>query len=183
MSRKENLDYLLDNDIDVDNRIVYLHGDIEFIETLKIRKIIKYWEEKDGDKEITIDINSLGGDVYDSLAIVDTIRSCKCPIKTIASGACMSGASLIFVVGDERVATENATFMLHELSSWEADRHSQIKNNVQHNDKLMDKMYEIYSSYTNITRAELRRRLVKDWYLTAEEALDRKICDEIIKNK
>jgi ATP-dependent Clp endopeptidase proteolytic subunit ClpP len=178
--RKDNLDYLLEYGIDLERRIVYMHGDIEFGASEIIRKILKYWESKSIEDPITIDINSMGGDLYDAMSIVDSIKTCRCPIITIVSGASMSGASLISVCGDRRLATENSSFMLHELSSWESDRHSIVKSSIKYNDELMERMYRIYEENSKIQKRELKEKMLKDWFLTAQEAFDRGLIDEIL---
>jgi ATP-dependent Clp protease, protease subunit len=67
---------------------------------------------------ITVIINSSGGDVYTSFAIIDAIRGCKSPINTVGTGHIMSAASLILASGTgKRILTPNTSVMIHEMST------------------------------------------------------------------
>jgi ATP-dependent Clp protease protease subunit len=177
---KESLDHLIDNDINLEDRKIYLYGFVDEEMAKMVRKYLDYFQKQDKSKPVILDINSEGGYVYDALSIVDSITSSKLKIITLASGLCASGASLIFVCGDYRVAHENTSFMLHEISTFEADRHSQIKSSVKHNDNVMNQLYHIYVKHSNIKKSELRTKMLRDWYMTAQEAKERKLVDEII---
>jgi len=108
----ENNQYWIDYGIDLKARKIMVDDDIEdFIVGFAIRAIHKM-EEASNDP-IDIYINSNGGSVYDGLALYDTMRQSKSLIRTHAVGKIMSMALIVYLGGDHRFASSNATFMNH----------------------------------------------------------------------
>lgn len=108
------LQIILENDIDVKNRTIYVIADIDGSTAETVIKGIDYLSAISNEL-ITIKITTYGGDPYMGFAIHDAIRKCQCPISTIASGTCMSAGVLIAAAGDKgrRFADPNCQWMYH----------------------------------------------------------------------
>ena len=93
---------------------------------------LKEQDYKDWIREpIMLFINSNGGNVYDSFALADIIKTSKTPVYTVAIGWCMSGGLLIFMEGKKRFVGENATLMFHDVSGWVNDKTEGIKQELE----------------------------------------------------
>jgi ATP-dependent protease ClpP protease subunit len=137
--------------------------------------------ESDSRKSITVRINSLGGSVYEALAIVGRLKASKCKIVTEGYGAIMSAATLILACGAERRMSKFAWFMWHEASYGIEGRHKDIKDAVAQAEKEEDKWAEWMSQFSK-KDAKYWRKIAaeKDAYFTPEELLTMKVIDEII---
>jgi len=104
----------LESDIDIQTRTIYLITNIDSASAETVIKGIDFFASLSDDL-ITIKITSYGGDPYMGFAIHDAIRKCRCPVSTVASGACMSAAVLVAAAGDKgkRYADENCSWMYH----------------------------------------------------------------------
>lgn len=100
-----------------ENRAIAIFGEInENIALCSISQLLEL-EASDPLAPITVLINSPGGALYDAIAIYEVMHLCTCPIRVIVVGYCASAALLILVGGDERLATENSTFFIHQVIS------------------------------------------------------------------
>ena len=96
----------------VPNRIIDLSGEIDELEASKFIRNIRILDHT-SEKDITVLINTPGGDVHHGLAIVDAIKECRSKVITHAVGPCWSMGACILVSGDERKISRNATVMIH----------------------------------------------------------------------
>lgn len=110
---KTRLEYLYERGIDIEERVISIHGVIDS----KTAKLIDFGMtilESVSKGAITIRIHSEGGSFYDSLAVVGRLTSSKCKIITEGCGCVMSAACMIFACGKTRKVSEFCQFMLHE---------------------------------------------------------------------
>jgi ATP-dependent Clp protease protease subunit len=108
------LGLMLDSDIDVVNRTIYIITNIDSSSAETVIKGLDFLSSINHDP-ITVKITTYGGDPYMGFAIYDAIRKSKCQIKTVAAGACMSAGVLIAAGGDKghRYADPNCQWMYH----------------------------------------------------------------------
>ncbi len=99
------------------HRIIYLSGEITDESSFFINHQLMYLSMEDPTKPIILYIKSFGGEVDSSLAIIDTIRSIKAPVYTVATGFVASAATLILSMGEKIYATKYANIMLHQPST------------------------------------------------------------------
>lgn len=135
------------------------------------------------DQYIYIHINSFGGSVFSAMSTIDTIISCPIPIVTIIEGAAASAATLISVVADYRVITENSFMLIHQLSSETWGKMNELEEEMDNLKKLMDKIKEIYKKNTNLDDPELDEILKHDVWWDGPRCLKTGLVDEIIKKK
>jgi ATP-dependent Clp protease protease subunit len=178
----------MDYGIDVESSTIYLFGDIAdgtlYDFTLKIKAIIHMRGEEKKNEPINVVINSDGGDVYEALGMIDYIQSLNVKVNTICRGRAMSAAALLLCSGTGvRAASKNSTIMFHEISSGIYGKSSDMKANVQHTEKLEEILINIITANSKRDSVFWKDKILKDYYLSPEEALDLGVIDNIIQPK
>lgn len=133
-------------------------------------------------KELLLIINSDGGSMEDSFALVDVMRSSNIPIKTVGLGSIASSGLIIFLAGDVRILTPNTSILSHQYS-WGVDstKAHELFAIQKEFDLAFGRMMRHYQACTNLSEDVIRTKLLPahDVYLTAQEALDLGLCDFI----
>ena len=152
-----------------------------------ISSVISYWNKIDKDitkenrKPISIIIDSPGGSLTDTFTIIDAIKLSKTPVHTIVIGTAYSGGCLVAMTGHKRYAYPHASFMLHEGStSTGGDSHKFI-NYSKFYQLQLKQLRDIVISNTKMTDEFYESIKRDDYWLTAEEAKEMGMIDEIIK--
>jgi ATP-dependent Clp protease, protease subunit len=179
-SPQDRIDNLL-----LDNHMFFLNGDIDVENVDRCIKWIEY-ENMDSTKPklLTLYVNTPGGDLYQTFALIDIMRSSKHPIRTIGLGNIMSGGFLIFVCGTkgERYIAANAGIMCHQLSDDITDKYHDIKSAVKEVENCNAKMIKILRDATGLSALKISAKLLpaSDVYLTAKELIQLKAADYIL---
>jgi len=178
----------MDYGLDVESSTIYLFGDIAdgtlYDFTLKIKAIIHMRGEEKKNEPINVVINSDGGDVYEALGMIDYIQALNVKVNTICRGRAMSAAALLLCSGTGvRAASKNSTIMFHEISSGIYGKSSDMKANVQHTEKLEEILINIITMNSKKDSAFWKDKILKDYYLSPEEALELGVIDNIIQPK
>lgn len=134
---------------------------------------------KEGD-QITVFINSPGGESYTALGIHDLLSTSKRNVVGVVAGTAQSGASLILQGCSKRLMTESSKLMLHKSTIQVAGYVQNAQEALNSLKQLDDKYYEIYSKRTGEKVTEIADMAHKDKYFNAEEALKAGLIDEII---
>jgi ATP-dependent Clp protease protease subunit len=140
---------------------------------------------KDEDKRepIKLILNSMGGGVYEGMGIIDAIESSLTPVHIYVYGMAMSMAFAIATSGHYRYASKRATFMYHEIS-WDASQEKlkYHEQELKESKRLWSIYDDIVTTNTNIPLKTLQKicKEQKEWYMTAEEALELGVIDEIL---
>ena len=135
----------MDSGIDVENRRVFLSGEILPEDALYLLQRINLINKLDPNedeikKPIELYINSCGGNVYAMFSIIDTIQNCPSPIITIGTGQIMSAATLILAAGTGgRYLTKNSSVMNHEMSDYIFGKISDVTLQAEHTKTLEKK--------------------------------------------
>ena len=131
---------------------------------------------------INVIVNSFGGSVYDGFGIVDIIRASETPVHTYCMGSAMSMGFIIFLVGHERYAGENCTFMYHEIASTMGGKLEGFKMEVEELTRLQIMLDDIVLDNTSIMKDKLEdyKGRKAEWYISAKEGLKLGICSELI---
>jgi len=175
------------------NRNLYLVDEIDpdsandvIEDIIEINSIDEEDEEeyKDFDrKPINLYINSPGGCVYSTLAIINVIEYSKTPIITHALGMVMSGALYVMASGHIRKAHRYSSFMFHELiASHPYSSLTFIKNDVKECERIQKELESILIAKSKFPQSKIDEIIErsKDFYFDAKIALKYKIIDEII---
>lgn len=175
-----------DYGIDLNDGIIVIQDEIisglTFEVILKVRLLRKVNPQL---KAITILLNSPGGDVVETLSLIDYIRNINDTdgIKTniICRGSAMSAAALLLAAGTGvRAASKHSKIMVHQLSSFAIGKLSDIKSNAKFAEQLEDDCNTIMEECTNKDKKWWEQNQQIDYFLTAKDALELGIIDKII---
>jgi len=168
----------------LDSSIHFLNGEIDEDTVIECIKWITYENLDSKDKILTVYINSTGGSLYDAFALIDIMKNSKFPVRTIAMGACMSAAFLIFASGTkgERYAAKNASLMCHQFTESMDNKYHDLKATMRENDLCNQRMIDILREATGLSAARIKSKLLpaSDVYLTAEEAVSLGVADQLL---
>lgn len=168
-------------------RTFYITGEIgkncDVIEIAKeIIRINAEDKEQYGEKRppILIYIDSEGGILDDSFYLVDLIQASQTPVYTIATGICMSAATLILLAGKKRFAFPHSQILIHTGSAVLSGTSQQIDEASKNYKRQVDLMKDYILSKTKIDAKLFNKNRNKDWYLTTDELTDLGIVDEVV---
>jgi len=174
--------------VDVDDSIVYVIGEIEdfglYDFMVRCRAILRNREEGD-ESPINVVIDSVGGDVYEMFGIIDYIESLEknsnIKVNTICRGKAMSAAAMILACGTgKRLASKRSTIMIHEGSSMQAGKSSDLKAAHKYNAHLEDMANSILGEKTIKDKKFWSEQTKTDLYLSAKDAQKLGVIDGII---
>ena len=128
---------------------------------------------------IYLHINSLGGSLYNSYAAVDTIKNLRVPVYSIIEGCAASAGTIISVVCDKRFISENAYMLIHQLNSSMWGKMSEIQDEYNHLNELMQQIKGLYGKYTKIPKKELTELLKHDIWLSPQKCIKYGLVDAL----
>jgi ATP-dependent Clp protease, protease subunit len=166
----------------LNERIVFLGTPInEDIANLIVAQLI-HLESEDPDKDISIYINSPGGSVYAGLAIYDTMQYIKPKVQTICVGVAMSMGALLLAGGAEgkRMALPNAKILIHQVSGGFSGQAADIEIHAREIIDIRRKLDEIIAKHTNQPLEKVSQDTDRDYFMSADEAVDYHIIDRVI---
>lgn len=131
---------------------------------------------------IQILLSTYGGNVYDGLSLYDAIKNSKTDVDITCFGKIMSMGIVILLAAKSRKAYRNTTFMIHELSSGVIGKLADMEESIDESKRINRVLFDIIEKETKITHSWLKEiyNKKKDWYFTAEEALEIGLITEII---
>lgn len=164
-----------------ENRNVFLFGRLETEIALPAIKRILKLADKDPASPINLYINSSGGNGYNADAIIATMQAVEAPVNTICLGHALSGACEILASGSGiRSSYEFATLMFHQ-TLWEADGDiTNLEIQAKQGIRFREAQIELLHRCTGQDKKILRKDIERDFYLTAREALQYGLIDDII---
>lgn len=167
------------------DRIIFLGEAIDdHISSLIIAQML-FLEAEDPDKDIFLYINSPGGVVTSGLAIYDTMQYIKPDVATICIGQAASMGSLLLAAGapKKRSALPNSRIMIHQPAGGFQGQASDIEIQAKEILKVKSKLNEIYSKHTGVPLEKIERDIDRDYFMSADEAVEYKIIDKVFKNR
>lgn len=167
------------------DRIIFLGGPIDDnIANIIIAQLL-FLAAEDGNKDITLYVNSPGGSVTSTLAIIDTMNYVKPDVATVCVGMAASGGAWVLSSGQKgkRFALPNAEVMIHQPLGGTEGQASDIAITAEHIIKTKKNLIKIMAKNTGQKEEQIEKDLDRDFYLSADDAKKYGIIDEIIKNK
>ena len=163
-------------------RVIFVTGPIEDYGASLITAQLLFLEAENPKKEIHMYINSPGGLVTSGLAIYDTMQYVRPPVQTFCIGQAASAASLLLCAGKkgQRYALPNARILVHQPSASFYGQAADIARHAQEIVKLKRRLNEIYAKHTGQTVEAIEKMLDRDTYMTAEEAKNFGLLDEVM---
>ena len=165
------------------NRIIFLGTPInDQVANLIVAQLL-YLSNEDPEEPINIYINSPGGEVYPGMAIYDTMQMVPNPVSTVAVGMTASFGTLLLTAGSagNRYALPNATIHMHQPLGGARGQASDIEIQARQILKLKEQLNEILASHTGQPMDVIERDTDRDYYLTAEEAVEYGLVDQILE--
>lgn len=167
------------------DRIIFLGGVIDdHLANIIIAQLL-FLESEGPKKDITMYINSPGGSVTATMAILDTMNYVKSDVSTVCVGLAASGGAWVLSAGKKgkRFALPNAEVMIHQPLGGTEGQASDIAISAKHILKMKDNLNKIMAKNTGKPLAQVERDSDRDYYMSAEEAKNYGLIDEIIKAK
>jgi ATP-dependent Clp protease protease subunit len=166
----------------LEERIIFLAGPVTDMNANVIIAQMLYLVSKDPKKDIKLYINSPGGSVTAGLAIYDTMQFLKCPVSTICIGLAASMAAIILSTGTKgkRFALPNAEILLHQVMGGVQGQATEIEITAKQIIKIKGSINQILSSHTGQPISVIERDTDRDFYMTAKEAKEYGLIDEVI---
>src|SRR5580700_2249202 len=163
-------------------RIIFLTGAVYDQVSALICAQLLFLESENPSKDISFYINSPGGVVSAGLAIYDTMQYIRSPVSTVCIGMAASMGSLLLSAGakGKRYALPNSRIMVHQPSGGAQGQATDIEIQAKEILSLRRRLNEIYVRHT---AQAIERKLERDSYLSAEEARDFGLVDEVVENR
>jgi ATP-dependent Clp protease protease subunit len=163
-------------------RIVFLGQEVDDqIANLLVAEIL-FLEAQDPDRDIHLYINSPGGLAYAGMAIYDVMQHVRCEVSTICVGMGMSAAAMILAGGapGKRFALPSAKIMIHQGSAGTRGAPRDMEIHLREVLATTRRMVEIISHHSGRPVADVEADIDRDYYMTAGEAKEYGLIDEII---
>jgi len=166
---------------------VYFYGDVTESNALELnstlfeidRKLSITKEFLDVNPVINLRINSYGGSLFAGLATVDCIRNLKSDVHSYIDGAAASAATIISTVCKKRYIGKYFKMLIHQLSSMSYGKYTELEDDMENNQHLMDTIKAIYKAHTKVPMKKLDEILKHDLWFDANKCLSLGLVDEI----
>ena len=168
----------------LNERIVFLGDAVDDqIANLIVAQML-HLESEDPDKDISLYINSPGGQIYAGLAIYDTMQFIKPDVTTICFGMAMSIGSLLLAGGSEgkRLALPNSRILIHQPSGGYQGQSADVEIHAREILDLRSRMDEIYSKHTGQDLDKVHMDMDRDRYFKPDEAVEYGLIDRVIEH-
>jgi ATP-dependent Clp protease, protease subunit len=168
----------------LEDRIIFLGSAIDDDVANAIIAQLLFLAAKDPEKDIHLYINSPGGSVTAGMAIYDTMQYIKPDVSTICMGMAASMGSLLLTAGakGKRFALPNAEVMIHQPLGGVRGQATDIKIHADWILKTKQKLNEIYVERTNQPYDKIDRDTDRDYFMSAQEALEYGLIDKVIES-
>ena len=166
-------------------RIIFMTGQVFDEMSSLICAQLLFLESENPTKDIAFYINSPGGVVTSGLAVYDTMQYIRCPVSTVCIGQAASMGSLLLTAGaaGKRYALPNARIMVHQPSGGAQGQATDIQIQAQEILRIRQRLNEIYVRHTGQTLDTIERKLERDSFMSADEAKDFGLIDEVVESR
>jgi ATP-dependent Clp protease protease subunit len=165
------------------SRIIFLGEDVDQHTANLVVAQMLFLESEDPKADIIFYINSLGGSVYDGLAIYDTMRFVKCDVQTIGIGVQASLGAFLLSSGTKgkRLILPNSTVMIHQPSSGTKGKVTDMEIDLKEGLRLKKLINEILATNTGQKLDKIEKDVDRDYWMTAQEAKAYGLVDKVIQ--
>jgi len=170
------------DDLLLENRIIFLPGEISDARANVLVMQLLYLQSENRRKDIHFYINSPGGSVSATLAIYDTMQILSCPVATYCVGLAASGGAVLLAGGakGKRFALPHAKIMIHQPYGYVGGQVSDIEIQADQIVKDRERLNCILADHTSQPLERIAKDTDRDFYMTAEEAKEYGLVDEIL---
>ena len=165
----------------LNDRIIFLGEEVNDTTASLVVAQLLYLEAQDPDKDIQLYINSPGGSVTAGMAIYDTMQYIKCDVSTICIGMAASMGAFLMMAGKKgkRLALPNSEIMIHQPLGGAQGQATDVAIRAEWLMKTKEKMTRMMSEMTGQDIERVKQDVERDYFMSAEEALQYGIIDEI----
>ena len=169
-------------DLLLENRIVFLQGEIYTGNANEVVMKLLYLQSENRRKDIHFYINSPGGDVIATMAIYDTMQILTCPVATYCVGQAASGGAVLLAGGTKgkRFALPHARVMVHQPYGGVSGQISDIEIQASEIMRTRQMLNEILAHHTGQPLERIERDTDRDYFLGAQESVDYGLVDSIL---
>lgn len=166
-------------------RIIFLAGPINDVVANSVIAQLLFLASQNPSKDIQLYINSPGGSVTAGMAIYDTMQYVKPDVSTVCVGLAASMAATLLAAGQKgkRFALPNSEILLHQVMGGVTGEAIEIEITAKQIVKIKEKLNKILAHHTGQPLERIERDTDRDFYLSAQEAKEYGIIDEVIKKK
>jgi ATP-dependent Clp protease protease subunit len=163
-------------------RIVFVGGQINDAMANTVIAQLLFLESEDAKKDIKLYVNSPGGSVTSTLAMVDTMNHIAPDVSTICVGMAASGGAILLSAGakGKRFILPNSEVMIHQPMGGVEGQASDILITAEHIIKMKDNLYKILADSTGKTKTQIEKDGDRDYFMSADEAKKYGIIDKVI---
>ncbi|WP_072865068.1 ATP-dependent Clp endopeptidase proteolytic subunit ClpP [Marinitoga hydrogenitolerans] len=167
------------------DRIIFLGSDVnDYVSNLVVAQLL-FLEAQDPEKDIYLYINSPGGSVTAGLAMYDTMQYIKPDVATICIGQAASMGAVLLAAGTKgkRFALPNSRIMIHQPWGGAQGTAKDVEIQVQELLRIKKMLNKILSDHTGQDLATIEKDTDRDYFMSAEEALEYGLIDKVIKSR
>lgn len=133
--------------------------------------------------DLTVHINSYGGEVAEGLAIYNLLKSFGHKVTTVCDGFACSSASVIFMAGTERVMNKGSLLMIHNAWTCAQGNAEELRKQADDLEKITHPSIDIYCLATGLSQDEIKSMMDAETWMTADEALELGFATSIIEEE
>lgn len=167
------------------DRIIFLGEEVNDTSANIIVAELLFLESEDPGKDIHLYINSPGGSITAGMAIYDTMNYIKCDVSTTAIGMAASMGAFLLAGGTKgkRYALPNAEVMIHQAATGMQGKTADVKVSYDQLVKTQDRMDSYLAQFTGRSIEEIKKATDRDHFMTAEEAKEFGLIDEVVTSR
>ena len=167
------------------DRIIFLGEEVNDVTASLVVAQLLFLESEDQEKDIHLYINSPGGSVTAGMAIYDTMKYIKCDVSTICIGMAASMGAFLLAGGakGKRIALPNAEIMIHQPSGGSQGQATEMLIAAEHILKTRKKLNQIMAENCGQPLDVVERDTERDHWMTAQEALEYGLIDQVIESR
>lgn len=171
----------------LEHRVFWISDEINVYSLNLIHYIMKWNQEDLGipvekRKPIKLLFFSPGGDIDANYAIIDTIKLSKTPIVGINIGQCASAAAFIFLSCHQRYMLSHSYFLFHQGSGQLSGTFAEIYAQMEDYQAQVEELASFMAKHTLYTEEEIAEKIVNEWYIRKDEAIEKGVCQKVIDN-
>ncbi len=167
------------------DRVIFLGGEVnEHTANLIVAQML-FLENQDANKDIIFYINSVGGSIYDGLAIYDTMNYVKSDIQTVGVGLQASMGAFLLSSGTKgkRLILPHSKVMIHQPSAGTQGTVTDMEIRLSETIRLKKKLNELMAKNTSQSISKIEKDADRDYWMTAEEAKKYGLVDKVISSR
>lgn len=171
--------------LDDDNAELLIYGDITSFEWYNSDKsaygLAQDLAELNG-ANLTVRINSCGGEVAEGLAMYNLLKSYKGEVTTVCDGFACSAASIVFLAGSKRLMPKSSLLMIHNAWTTACGDSNELRKIADDIEKITQPSIEIYKSTSNLDEDQIKEMMNEETWILADEALNYGFATEVIED-